>query len=151
MALITNTEADTLLSASSVWTALTEALKTTHIESATVLLNSLNWKGVVTSVAQADSWPRTSVLDREGRVVTSTEVPSAIQNACAQLALKAAAGKALYPDYASQKVISKSASGGPASVQTVWSEGSSEPSHKWPEIHVLFSQFIISNDQLLRG
>lgn len=151
MALVTIAEADTFLSSSTVWDGLADAAKTTHIASATTFLNNLKWKGVIADYEQADSWPRTSVYDSERRYVDSDTIPELIKNACAQLALKAAEGESLYPDYASQKVKSKSVKGGSASVQTVWESGSSEPQHKWPEIFALFTQFLMPQNGIMRA
>ena len=150
MALVTNLEADTFLSASSVWAGLTEGVKTSSIVDATRFLNSLKWKGVVSSRAQADSYPRVGVYDRENRYIDATEIPEAIKEACAQLALKRASGESLYPDYSKQKVRSKAVDGGPVSVRTEWEGGSSEPKHKYPEIYVLFEEFLLDTSEIMR-
>lgn len=52
----------------------------------------LRWTGCRISVSQALSWPRWNVF-LEGFSVSSTIVPADIANACADLALKAAAGE----------------------------------------------------------
>lgn len=63
-----------------------------------------SWQGVRGSSTQALDWPRYDVVV-DGYYLASNIIPQAVKNACAELALRAAAGE-LYSDQ-SQGVISK--------------------------------------------
>lgn len=83
-------EADTYLAADSDWLALTDAQKTTHLTRAEAYLDSLSWKGDIADDAQTIAWPRTGVIDKEGRSVDEATVPDDITSAffeCAALDL----------------------------------------------------------------
>lgn len=82
------------------WAALaSDALREQALRRATDYLEQvygLKWKGKRTKHTQALSWPRYDVC-ANGFDVDSDVVPVAVQRACAEMALKAAAGE-LAPD-----------------------------------------------------
>lgn len=58
------------------------------------------WKGVRTTTTQALSWPRSGVFINDN-LIPSNVVPTAVQRACAELALRAVSGD-LAPDLGAQ-------------------------------------------------
>jgi len=44
------------------------------------------WKGYIVDDAQELDWPRSSILDDEGRVIEQTEIPTKLQNAICEYA-----------------------------------------------------------------
>ena len=67
------------------WATATDEAKEIAMLSATIYLDtSYSWKGAIVSEAQALAWPRTGVMDREGRTLTG--VPARLKEACCELA-----------------------------------------------------------------
>jgi len=56
-----------------------------------------NWKGYITSTLQLLSFPRSGLYDEEGRSFTTSEIPTVIESACAEMALKALS-ETIFPD-----------------------------------------------------
>lgn len=50
-------------------------------------LNRQHWLGAIASATQRLAWPRTGLVDAEGRVIAATVVPQAIKDAQSELAL----------------------------------------------------------------
>lgn len=70
-----------------VWTAATDATKEAALVWATQLLDDgIKWVGVVTDLEQALAWPRSGIVDREGRLVDNDAIPSQVKDATAELA-----------------------------------------------------------------
>ena len=64
------------------WDALTDAQKEARLtDAATYLDTSYTWKGAITSTAQVMSWPRTGVVDAEGRTLASDAYPEKLKAA----------------------------------------------------------------------
>lgn len=79
--------------ANAEWAAATDAAKDAALIRATELLDaSYSWKGEIASDAQALRWPRYGVIDRDGREIAASVVPTQIQKAINELALLALAG-----------------------------------------------------------
>lgn len=69
------------------WAALTTAAKELRLTEAAIYLDtSYSWKGSITSEAQAMSWPRTGVVDLEGRTIASDAYPARLKAAQIELA-----------------------------------------------------------------
>lgn len=99
--LITVAYADTYFTGRGItnWATLSTAEKEQALRRATDYMEQAygqQWKGARTTDAQALSWPRYDVC-ANGFDVDSDVVPMAVQRACAEMALKAAAGE-LAPD-----------------------------------------------------
>jgi len=103
----------------SAWAALaTDALREEALRRATdymVQIYRMLWKGVKNSSTQALDWPRSSVYlepvvtgssEEYPNLVSSTIVPTDIERACAELALKSASAT-LYADQTQQVVREK--------------------------------------------
>lgn len=73
------------------WAGYTDAQKDASLIAATARLDQLAWYGSIVTDEQALAWPRAGCVDREGRSIASDSIPSAIQYACAELALDYAA------------------------------------------------------------
>jgi hypothetical protein len=89
-------DADTRMSlrGETTWAALTTAQKEEALRRATDYMEQAyrqRWQGNKHTVEQALSWPRNSVVVDSYVVIDSDVVPPEVANACADLALKAAA------------------------------------------------------------
>ena len=104
---ITLAEADTYLAKygfdeDAAWTAASDAQKEDAIRRATqeylegIYYNA--WRGSVRTYTQKLSWPRTGAHDDAGRTIGSGEVPDAIKEANALVALNVLQGNAIISD-----------------------------------------------------
>jgi len=84
---------------------------------------TFEWEGVITSTSQDGAWPRTGVVDREGRSIGSSTIPDKIKHAQFELAAiaKANGGRILTLDAAAEVKRVKA-----GSVEVEF-EGGSEP------------------------
>jgi hypothetical protein len=92
----------------SAWLALTTAQQEVALRKATDYMEAVysqRWAGTRTTSTQALSWPRYNVFVN-GYVTSSSAVPKPVVNACAELALRAAAGE-LLSDSTQQKTRTK--------------------------------------------
>jgi len=82
------------------WDAIaTDALREAYLRQSTdymIQMYRARWEGARYTEAQALDWPRSGVV-RDSWSVDTDEVPIEVQNACAELALKASSGE-LAPD-----------------------------------------------------
>jgi hypothetical protein len=89
----TQAEADAYASARSWtdWAALTNAAKELRLTDAAIYIDtSYTFKGAITSETQAMSWPRTGVVDGEGRTLAADLYPERLKAAQIELARLAA-------------------------------------------------------------
>ena len=90
------------------WATITTAQQEQALRRATDYMEqaySQRWAGTRTTSVQALSWPRYNVFVN-GFVQSSSTIPKAVQRACAELALRAAAGE-LLSDTTQQKTRTK--------------------------------------------
>ena len=90
------------------WLALSTTQQEQALRKATDYMEQiykLQWQGLRVNNIQALDWPRVGVM-ANGYYVLSTIVPIAVQRACAELALRAAAGD-LLADTTQQKTTTK--------------------------------------------
>ena len=121
-------EADSYLASNSTWLALTDAQKTTHLTRAEAYLDALDWKGDLADSAQTIAWPRTGVLDKEGRTVDEATVPDDITSAFFECAALDLAGT-LYAN-ADTPLTSKTVTAGSVSVSKDYAGATSTaPAH----------------------
>lgn len=72
----------------SAWVDLDEALKLSSLSYSSKMLDSFfDWKGNIASEAQSLRWPRKDVYDRDGRLLSSTDIPQVIKDSTFLLAL----------------------------------------------------------------
>ena len=93
---VTVAEADTYWSYrnNGTWAAAAPAAKEAALREATQFLDgSYKWAGSLVSSAQKLLWPRVVGIDRSGREISSTSIPSAIKSAQCELALEALGGR----------------------------------------------------------
>ena len=148
MAYGTVAEADTYLGLP--WTTLTTAAKEASLVKAEAYLDSLDWQGSITSTDQTIAWPRTGVIDKEGRTVASDAVPADITSAFFECAKLDSTGELFYTPEA--QVTSKSVSAGAVSVSKTYTDTTSAPIHgQW--IQNLIDQYLnqYASDSLLRA
>lgn len=113
----------------STWTG-TDADKEAAIRRASFFLtNSFNWEGYrLNGRSQSLAWPRTYVTDYEGNSVPSDEVPTEVQQACAEAALRELVDAgSLTPDYTPSERV-KSEKFGPVAFEYDMSQPSAEAS-----------------------
>jgi hypothetical protein len=78
--------------ANAAWTG-TDAAKEAALIRATEFLDaSYWWRGQIASEDQALRWPRSGVIDRDGREIAADDLPTQIQRATFELALIALSG-----------------------------------------------------------
>lgn len=70
----------------SAWDLATADNQAAALRRATALIDAQSFRGVLASPTQPQAWPRRGVVDDEGRRYPSTEVPEAVQQACAEWA-----------------------------------------------------------------
>lgn len=90
-AFISEEEADTYHEArgNTDWTGDFTGDKEAAIRRATAVLNSYLWQGYRTQGRnQSLSWPRASVVDREGLPIGIDEIPQELKDACAEIAMR---------------------------------------------------------------
>lgn len=83
---------------------------------------SSRWLGIRSTAVQALSWPRYEA-ELDGRILSSTALPTRLKDATAELAIKAVS-ETLMPDQANPgTILSESVSVGPLSTSTTYSGG----------------------------
>jgi len=71
------------------WTDAETADKEKSLKWATRLLDErVQWNGSIASNAQALRWPRTGVVDQDGRTVSHTSIPDFLINATSEFAIR---------------------------------------------------------------
>lgn len=76
------------------WDAAEEAKQSAAIVEATSYLDAaFSWVGDIADTTQTLGWPRLCAYDREGRLLE--DIPTAVKNACAELANLALGGRLL--------------------------------------------------------
>lgn len=86
---------------SAAWDAADTATKEVNLRIASRYMEARfrdRWRGQRVNDSQALSWPRYGVETDDGFIVRSDEVPTGVQQACAELALKSVGGTTLMAD-----------------------------------------------------
>jgi len=143
---ITIADADTYFSnlGNTTWDGKTDAQKEVALRLACQYIEnkySGRWKGAVTDLDQALSWPRSGVTDREGRSIDTDEYPSGLTDAQCDLAYKSFT-ETLMPDIdagASQMIEQKA---GP--VTQKWSPGKN-PKKRFELAHSLLKPYLVTS------
>lgn len=116
-------------SASAAWSAALTAAKEKALRLASQYLDANyghRWKGIRAQQSQALNWPRAWVEDDDGYPIGSNEIPQALKDACAEIALKSLTDT-LLPDLDNAAAIkSKSESIGPLSESVEYMGGMSQ-------------------------
>lgn len=80
------------------WEELGEPDKERYLVSATMSLDTMmRWLGVIRSPMQALGWPRSGVVDHEGRTISNTAVPKRVKDATCELAFHHSKGDPFAP------------------------------------------------------
>jgi len=103
-------------------------------EATDYLEGTYTWRGTVRTTTQGLSWPRTNVVDDEGRSIASDSVPRAVVHAFAFLSGKAIA-RNLEPEHAGAPIQSLSV--GPSGVSKSFGSVGNTPKRDWPELRTL--------------
>jgi hypothetical protein len=84
------------------WVALSG--KEEAIRRATAILNGYSWQGRKVKSDQALDFPRSGLVDGDGYAISSSIVPSGIEKACAEFALREAVSpNSMRPDFVATK------------------------------------------------
>jgi hypothetical protein len=71
------------------WTGASSATQEASLKWATRLLDErVDWDGAIAASAQALRWPRSGLVDRDGRVVASDSLPTFLKSATAEFAMR---------------------------------------------------------------
>ena len=144
-------EADVYLASNQQWLAQTTEAKQKNLDRSEVYLDSLCWQGSLTDTLQTIAWPRTGVIDQEGRTVDPDTIPVEITNAFFECAALDMTGSLYAPEESS--VTAKTVSAGSVSVSKNYSEPSSPPPAHGMWVDTLISQYMcqLEEDHLLRA
>ncbi|MEK9721880.1 MAG: DnaT-like ssDNA-binding protein [Rhodospirillaceae bacterium] len=142
----------------SAWSGATSSAKEEALRLGTQYLDvvyQLRWKGRKVSSSMALDWPRTSVHDESGYLVSSSAVPQAIKDACAVAALEhvnaAAASTSLLPNQASPGGIdAERVKVGPIEVETDYS-GSASQQKAYTLLEAILSDLIWQSGEAVRA
>lgn len=89
---LTIADADAIMEAryhtSTIWSTLTDAIKTQLLVSATFILDGLKWEGYKASETQALRWPRTYAYDCDRYAIASDEIPQSLKIAVCEMAIQ---------------------------------------------------------------
>lgn len=139
---------------SATWSAATDASKQEALRLATQYLDiryATKWLGSRGDSEQSLAWPRYGIEDYDGFVVDWDELPSAIEDATAELALRVIEGDTLLDDIDSPGTIeSTSTTVGPIKKSTNYLGGKSQVK-RYPLIDGLIRPLISSGGMLERG
>ena len=83
------------------WAAATDANKQAALIRATDYLVQKytgRWKGSITATSQALPWPRMGVVTADGITISSSSIPTAVENATSEMALRALSNENLFAD-----------------------------------------------------
>jgi hypothetical protein len=122
------------------WSGAATAVQEAALRQATFYLEDVygaNWRGAKASEAQALSWPRSGVTDGDtGFGYDSDEIPTRLQEAVCELALRVVDGDTLNPDVAvgAAGVTTSAVSIGSVSISESYA-GSSSTAPRFPEVH----------------
>lgn len=90
------------------WSGASVSDKENALREATQYLDSKyggRWRGRRVLFTQRLDWPRFNVVDQDGVLLDSSDVPRELEDACAELALKVVGGTTLFPDVTSPGTI----------------------------------------------
>lgn len=122
------------------WASLTTTVKQQSLVNATDFLEAAYrnaWKGYRASEAQALSWPRYAVVV-DGYTVGTNVVPSAVINACIEMALRASTGETLIADQGQRVKREK------IDVIEVEYQDYSDPAQRYPMVNRMLSPYLLS-------
>jgi len=126
-----------------VWTALDVSVQENACRVATQYLDSGYrgmWKGSRANETQALAWPRVNAEDGDGYVLSSTALPTVLEQATAEAAFRHANGDTLLADEsAGENISSESSSLGPLSESKTYS-GVKTSSKQYPTITRLLAE-----------
>ena len=90
LSLVRAAEIAGLLDLTESWGVVAEHEQEALLRQATTFLDGhYRWRGTIVSTAQALGWPRIDVIDDQGREITSTAVPLALEKSTLFLAVQA--------------------------------------------------------------
>ena len=139
---------------SATWSAATDASKQEALRLATQYLDiryATKWIGARGDEDQSLAWPRASAEDYDGYAIDDESVPSLIEDATAELALRVIDGDTLYDDIDEPGTIkSESVTTGPITERTEYIGGKSQVK-RYPLIDGMIRPLISSGGMVERG
>ncbi len=117
-------------SGSTAWSGASEADKQKALRLGTQYLDVRydgRWKGTRSNDDQALAWPRANVVDSDGYILDSDDLPERLENAVAELALRVIGGDTLLDDIDEPATISsESVTAGPIQFSQQFTGGKSQ-------------------------
>lgn len=136
--------------AAASWGDLTTAVKEAALRRATQFIDTrYRFQGVVNSGTQALLWPRVGVW-LHGYYVEATTIPQRLKDACAELAMRAAAGDLLPDADEGGEVSAESISIGPISESKTY-VGSKSSVKDYPVVRSLLTPMLQTGGLVERG
>ena len=139
-------------SGSTAWSGAANADKEKALRLATQYIDikySGKWQGFKLTSTQALAWPRTSVYDVDNIYVDDDEIPQAIKDACAELALKVIEGDTLMGDLTVPGNIKSETKKLGIMEKTVEYVGGKGTAKKYNLVDGLIKPFTNNNDSLM--
>jgi hypothetical protein len=137
------------------WSGATTANKEKALRLATQYLDlkyKLRWRGEVYSTTQGLAWPRTAFDDYDGNAITSPSLPSGVQEACIELAIRSAKGDTFFPVTDDPGLLSHSWANETQQESRRYASGSVARDFKtYPVVEALLSGLVHSGPRILRS
>lgn len=134
------------------WTASASGVQEACIRKATQYLDNLygrSWRGTKRFSVGALSWPRVDAYDDDSFLYASDELPTKLQQACAELAVRAAEGDLLEDPVEAGTVRSTRVKVGPIEEEISYSNGGNEPTASYPLVEQLLRALIAGGGKTL--
>jgi len=136
------------------WDAATDVAKQAAIREATIYLDSrfnTRWRGLRTDEDQSLDWPRSWIEDFDGFAIESDEMPTALIQATAELAIKVEGGEDLMADLSDPGTIKrKKTKVGPIEVDTTYMDGNPQ-FKKYRKVDALLRDLVVTLGEIRRS
>lgn len=140
----------------SAWSAASTATKQAAIVEATRWLDAKfgnRWIGRQANEDQRLDWPRDAAITPEGFTYDDDEMPTALAEACAYMALKVVGGDTLLPDQTAPGNVKRELKSlpGPLTVETEYTGGGKSQIKSYPLVHGILRRIIRPGGTIERG
>lgn len=141
--------------ADATWIAASSDEKDQALRLATQYLDNKyrnRWKGVRVQQTQSLAWPRAAVIDYDGYEFDSDDLPTVLEDACAECAILFASSTDMLPDIApaSSGISSESKTAGQVGKSVTYA-GSKATNTQYQMIDALMSDLVMAANTVVRG
>jgi hypothetical protein len=140
------------LGGDTTWDAATTTAKEVALRQATQYIDGVfgpRFNGDRASATQALAWPRMEVWTPDGEYVSATVVPTEVEQATIELAVRAAAGS-IQPDETALSIKSERVKAGPVETETEYN-GSQSTASYYPKAARLLWRYMRARGDVARG